>query len=364
MSDREPKNQALSKSRKLIKNIAKRHPGSEYATQVRGLAALAVFGVHAQVLAPILNHPRLGGGLERVITNLANFGSAGPAAFFITSGFVLTLVWERTKKNGFIFYFLRRYIRLMPLYSIALVYFYSSGEFFKDTDQVKDFVLRILFLDTFNERLFLTSPNDILWTISIEFWVSLCIPFFVYVFKETRCGEFFLLACFLISVGSPMVLIHLGVDNSMAHKSLPSTLFCFAVGSYISLQAKSKEAAKTYSLILILGVGFAAMYVWGGYMGQWWVTILITFGYLGKKRTSAERVTNSIPSGMFIWLGTICYGVYLFHPIFIGLLIAKSGDWVFYWALPPVLAASTISWMIVERPLIGMFRSGRSRHKP
>ncbi len=62
MSDREPKNQALSKSRKLIKNIAKRHPGSDYATQVRGLAALAVFGVHAQVLAPILNHPRLGGG--------------------------------------------------------------------------------------------------------------------------------------------------------------------------------------------------------------------------------------------------------------------------------------------------------------
>lgn len=50
--------------RKTLTMAISRHPGSDYATQIRGLAALAVFGVHANALAPILNHPRMtnGGG--------------------------------------------------------------------------------------------------------------------------------------------------------------------------------------------------------------------------------------------------------------------------------------------------------------
>ncbi len=65
--------------RKTLTMAISRHPGSDYATQIRGLAALAVFGVHANALAPILNHPRMtDGGLERVLTNFSNFGAAGP----------------------------------------------------------------------------------------------------------------------------------------------------------------------------------------------------------------------------------------------------------------------------------------------
>ena len=62
MSDEEREYQTLSRSRKLMNTIVKRHLGSDYATQVRGLAALAVFGVHAHFLAPILKDSRLGGG--------------------------------------------------------------------------------------------------------------------------------------------------------------------------------------------------------------------------------------------------------------------------------------------------------------
>ncbi len=302
----------------------------------------------------------MGGGLERVITNLSNFGTAGPAAFFITSGFVLTLVWERSKKD-FASFFLRRYLRLTPLYSVVLVYFYATEEGFHSSIHIKDFILRILYFDSFNQNLFLTSPNDILWTISIEFWISLCIPFFVYVFKETIFGEFFLLLCLLISVGLPILLVQFGLDISMAYKSLPSALFCFAAGSYISLQTKSEEASKTYSLILVLGVGFAAMYLWGGFMGQWWITILLTCGYLGKKRTGSSESNISTASGILIWLGTICYGVYLLHPVFIDLMPVKSGDWLFFWALFPVLLASTFSWVALEKPFSSL---GRARSNP
>lgn len=361
MSSKELKSQTTGLHRKTFNMVVKRHPGSDYATQVRGLAALAVFGIHAKALAPILNDSRIGGGLERILTNLSNFGTAGPAAFFITSGFVLSLVWERSKKLGFANYFLRRYLRLTPLYAIVLLYFYATSDNTYLSLQMKDFILRIFYLDSFNENLFLTSPSDILWTISIEFWISLCVPFFVYIFKETKFGAHFLLLCLIISVSSPQVLVHFGLNDSMAHKSLPSALFCFVVGSYISLQTQSEEAAKAYSLILVLGFGFTAMYLWGGYMGQWWVTILLTCGYLGKRRTSAVRVSSSISTGILIWLGTICYGVYLLHPVFIDLLTLISGEWLFYWALIPVLAASTLSWVALESPMSGFFRIKRAK---
>lgn len=269
----------------------------------------------------------------------------------------MSLVWERSKEIGFANYFLRRYIRLTPLYSIVLIYIYATEEKFHNSLQIKDFILRVLYLDSFNQNLFFSSPSDIFWTISIEFWISLLIPLFVYIFKKTRFGAHFLFLCLLISISSPLVLVYFGLDNSMAHKSLPSALFCFAVGSYISLQSKSEEASKAYSLIFILGLGFTAMYLWGGYMGQWWVTILVTCGYLGKRRTGAVQVPSSIPSGILIWLGTICYGVYLLHPVFIGLLSAKSGEWLFYWALIPVLAVSTLSWIAVEKPLNSLLRA-------
>jgi len=224
---------------------------------------------------------------------------------------------------------------------------------------MKDFILRILYLDSFNQNLFLSSPNDVLWTISIEFWISLCIPSIVYILKETKFGTHFLFLSLIISVSSPIVLIHFGMNESMAHKSLPSALFCFVVGSYISLQAQSEEASRAYSLILVLGLGFTAMYLWGGYMGQWWVVILLTCGYLGKKKSSFGHITSSVSrgSGVLIWLGTICYGVYLLHPVFIGLLSGISGDWLFYWALIPVLAASTLSWVALENPISGLLRT-------
>ena len=62
MSSKELKSQSTGLSQKAFNMVVKRHPGSDYATSVRGLAALAVFGVHAKALAPILNDPGMGGG--------------------------------------------------------------------------------------------------------------------------------------------------------------------------------------------------------------------------------------------------------------------------------------------------------------
>ena len=330
--------------------LVRRHPGTDYATVVRGLAALAVMGVHASAVYPLSQFSESVGFGDSLVINLGNLGAAGPAAFFITSGFVLSIVWERQKKYGFKRWLIRRYLRLTPLYFIALGYCLITNPSFT----FSDLVLRLLYLDAFHQPLFLRDPLGILWTISIEFWLSLCIPVLVFLFRSVKYPEVTLLTTFVITLVSPTILIELGLGESMAQKSLPSALFCFAVGSYLSTFGESAESTKVFGLFLVFSLGFTLMYLWGGYMGAWWVTILLTTAYLGYKRTQVSKF--SPPNPLLIWLGTICYGVYLLHILVIENLGSWSANWGFYLSLPPVLILASLSWVLIEDPIGGLFR--------
>jgi peptidoglycan/LPS O-acetylase OafA/YrhL len=214
----------------------------------------------------------------------------------------------------------------------------------------------MLYLDAFYEPLFNRAPIGVLWTLAIEFWLSLLIPFFVYVFQKISGSELFLLATFVISSLGPVLLLKFGVGDLMAWKSLPASVFCFAVGSYLSTLEKSEHSAKAFRLMLIFSIGFTLMYLWGGYMGSWWVTILGTSSYLGYRRTS--EVSSKPSNALLVWLGTICYGVYLIHMPVLASFGTWGSNWAFYPALVPVLFLSSLSWLLVEKPIS---RFGRQR---
>jgi peptidoglycan/LPS O-acetylase OafA/YrhL len=334
-------------------NLIQRHQGTDYATVVRGLAALAVLAVHGGATYPLFEiSNRVGFGKE-IVSNLSAFGSAGPAVFFITSGFVLSLVWERQKNFGFRKWVVRRYLRLTPLYFIVLGYCMVSGL----NLSVFDLICRLFYLDAFNQALFQRDPIGVLWTISVEFWLSLFIPLFVYIFRCTKRPEFVLLTAFVCSSMGPVVLIKFGLSDLMAWKSIPSAVFCFALGSYLSTLKKSDESAQVFRLLLVFAIGFFSMYLWVGYMGAWWVAILLTAAYLGFKRTQVTDLPPANP--VFLWLGTICYGVYLIHMPVLNSLSGWASNWAFYVSLGPVFILATASWVLVERPSGRLFRTPR-----
>ena len=193
----------------LSSKLINRHPGTDYATAVRGLAALAVFGVHGSAASPFLALSRHFGRGQTQIENLSNLGAAGPMAFFITSGFVLSIVWAKQKSDGFIRYALRRYLRLTPLYFLVLIFCLISIK--ESTFPV--LILRLIYFDAFYEPLFLREPIGILWTISIEFWLSLCIPLFICVFHSSKRPEFVLGLAFIISAMGQVLLMKLGLAD-------------------------------------------------------------------------------------------------------------------------------------------------------
>ena len=286
---------------------------------------------------------------EELAKNFSNLGNAGPAAFFITSGFVLSLVWEKQCLSGYRKYAIRRYLRLTPLYLVVLIYCLVVFPEFT----LSDLFLRLLYLDAFNESLFLRAPIGILWTIAIEFWLGLCIPLFISIFRKSRHPEIVLLFAFVISALGPIILISFGIGDLMAWKSIPSSVFCFILGSYLSTIQKSRESAKVFKLMLVFSFGFMCMYLWNGYMGAWWLIILLTASYLGYRRSRIEE--TGTPS-FLIWLGTICYGVYLLHPIVLAHIGSQSANWAFYIALVPVLLMASFSWVFLEKPFSGLYR--------
>ena len=88
---------------------------------VRGLAVLMVLLLHFVGNVPPTSW------FERVITGVTNYGSYGVELFFILSGFLITGILYEThdKPHYFRNFFMRRILRIFPLYSgvLALVFF-------------------------------------------------------------------------------------------------------------------------------------------------------------------------------------------------------------------------------------------------
>jgi peptidoglycan/LPS O-acetylase OafA/YrhL len=151
----------------------------------------------------------------------------------------------------------------------------------------------------------------------------------------------------------PRILVFIGADESMAWKSIPSALFCFAIGAYLSNLSNSPTSQETFKILSVFSVGFLFMYLEGGYMGAWWVTILLTTSYLGYRRTQGNPKING-PISLF--LGTICYGIYLIHSLVIAHVNELSETFAFYLTLPITVVIATFTWKFVERPTNNLFR--------
>jgi peptidoglycan/LPS O-acetylase OafA/YrhL len=155
------------------------HPKTNFATTLRGLAAISVVALHAGIQRPLTESSFFPDSGIGFVNRVVELGSAGPAVFFVSSGFVLSLVWQKSQTRGYAHFALRRFLRLTPLYFVVLFYLLI----FQDLE-LFDLILRIMYLDAFLPQLFSRDPIGVLWTISVEFWCSLLVPFLVPLLKS------------------------------------------------------------------------------------------------------------------------------------------------------------------------------------
>jgi len=170
----------------------------QYIDSIRGLAILGVMLFHVSINVK---------GLNPVFSEALNSGNYGVQLFFIASALTLFMsCYSRFPKEGqpVLFYGIRRFFRIAPLFWIAIVFyqfFYSApGRIFLAEDAKPWHVFVTAF---FIHGWHPDSVNNIVpggWSIAVEMTFYLFVPFFYKYLRKLKYSIFVAVAACLFSI--------------------------------------------------------------------------------------------------------------------------------------------------------------------
>jgi peptidoglycan/LPS O-acetylase OafA/YrhL len=329
---------------------------------LRFLAFIAVFLFHATR------------GLKKTepLGALCDAGAYGMCVFFILSSYLITtlLIRERSRfgKIHIRAFYLRRALRIWPLYFAFLGVNYVAGHFVHtlaiETPRLLAFLLMMGNWYVASAG-FGGSPIYPLWSISLEEQFYLVWPALV-----STSRRFLLWAsCALapISLVSIYLLARRGATpDQIWVNSLAQFLF-FACGALLALyESRRSVIERAWRGLLLLAGGF----------GSWWLIeaafhlkaktqMVSSGGFTGGYAAVALSCIAilygvlSIP-GQFIpewlrYLGKISYGLYVFHKFCLD-HATRSHNWAvnLVLALAATIACAALSYRFLEKPFLGL----------
>lgn len=262
------------------------------------------------------------------------FAWSGVDLFFVLSGFLITgiLIDNRKKSNFFKVFYIRRVCRIFPLYYLYFLIFLcmiflGAGEIPFLSEVLQQTSVPIWSYATYTQNIFMGIGNTagtgwlaVTWSLAIEEQFYLALPLLVYLFPKQRLPLMFLwfaiMAVYLrftlpglsayintpwradsLMVGALLaylIRIPLFVDQVLKYRIFVLVLICtFASGLFIANhhgQLKLGGAITHLSLAIVYGL-----------------FILYVVTYPGGILDSSMR------NRILMWMGSISYGVYLFH---------------------------------------------------
>ena len=340
---------------------------------VRGVAAWMVFTAHAaHLLTP---DPAF-----------LKFLWTGVDLFFVISGFVFAPMLLSTR-FPILPYAIRRVFRIYPLYFVSLLIYYVATP--GAADKLVYFVKHLFFLGTTSDVKEAFFFNPAYWSLPVEVEYYLLLPLLaILVAGRLRIvlaifGAF-LVVRFLIVLGATPFSAPNPNWLSILRVHLPGILIEFLIGVfvYVAYQRTSREGHVAWSilaglcgLILWLTLGlFFARYGDAGINAHIWLKSyfsvlcavaygLILFGLLRLIRC------ESLPcSRAAMFLGSISYGVYLWHTLVLRLYqqsaVALPGYLAFSLCAMFVLVFALVGYRLVEQPARSYGRRLALRHDP
>ena len=342
---------------------------------LRFFAFFKVFLFHI----PIVSFP--------VFNFIKNGGGSAVCFFFSLSGFLITyLILEEKKQTGRMNlhnFFLRRALRIWPLYYLMLLFAFlsptilsfislnNSGEGYKP-----DWIMSIFFLE--NYKMILTdsfanvSPLGVMWSLCVEehFYFIWGIAFFfiplrkIYVF----IGASIILAIIARYVfylnGWSFLDIFTNLDY-FAYGAIPAVLFSLFKESITKFLSKISDPIKISVLFIALSIVFVFPNIYFRYkeliepsiLGLTFCSIIILIVFENQKFCIGS--TN-----IFSVLGTFTYSLYLTHTIVINLFIKLFEKMELSLTSPSIallfvlitfsitIAASMLSYYLIEKPFL------------
>ena len=305
---------------------------------------------------------------------LYEIGWTGVQLFFLISGFLLTrlLVKElqETNKVSIAKYFIRRILRIWPLYFFYLTVITLFSIFVFQKINYSRLFGNIFFYDNINTALYSYTTNwsaGPLWSISLEEQYYLVLPFVIpFLYKlQKKMLVSLLVAGFFLLILSRLLLIQKDIVHPFIYV-LPFSGDCFLAGIVLGLGIADGYLKKIKPLLgFICGVIFLSlMYFIPGRSimsyNQLYLYPLLTLGLLlifCSVVYNDKGLPNKIFNNKYIrYAGKISFGLYLFHdPViyFLDRLLENSDLWVkqagFLIGLGISLLLATVSYELFEK---------------
>ena len=324
---------------------------------LRFIAALLVIIHHIEQIKAI-------SGIDNYWNSVAFIGiigKLGVVLFFVLSGFLITyllLIEEYSYKRISIKnFYIRRVIRIWPLYFLIIILAFSvlpNISIFTLPGYSKDMVYENISLKLFLYAIFL--PNIVLivggvvpyaahtWSIGLEEQYYLLWPVFLNYFRQYRM-LLMLLMVFMYSLFSTFLQTH--YSDFIPHKNLISTLWstfninCMVIGGiYAVLLFQKSQLLKFFCNIHLFYSTIALVFVLilKGVLIPFihYEFYSILFGIIILNFSVNKEIKLSLETSVLSYLGTVSYGIYIFHPIaivfalFIAIKINLLTNWFLY----------------------------------
>jgi peptidoglycan/LPS O-acetylase OafA/YrhL len=306
---------------------------------IRAVAALLVMFLHFTTLD----------GVPAGIRKVSLAGQTGIDLFFVLSGFLITriLLSSRTSETYFKHFYIRRALRILPLYYAFLVIYFFIRPWLLGVAQ-PPFAHQIwswLFLEnvplTFTQ-LTTEGPNHY-WSLAVEEHFYLLWPVLVFFLSRQRLQK--LLWIFIVL--APVVRIILRWQDIGVYYFTLSRMDGLAFGALAAcLYQKDRVGSRALVLagrtlmIVMLAILVPMFWRFSGSHADWLQVGKLSFipGFyfavmlfcLADPTAKPLRAALSIPP--LRWLGKISYGLYVFHPLafllVVRLPVTRSNLWL------------------------------------
>lgn len=338
---------------------------------LRGLSVLAVMAFHAVPL-------QIPGGF------------LGVDIFFALSGYLITrlllLEYDASRRIDLARFYIRRWFRLGPallamlcVYALTLWLFSATATW---SSEGTDIWVAALYLTNWMRALLIKESVDLghTWSLAVEEQFYIVWPILLWVLMRfVRRNDMLLMMIialvlcswltrqWLLHEGVSILRLYNGLDTRLETILWGAVLAVWMNGKIISPLAKFKESViRVVMWLVMLGIFIFVLtadwtsdsyYQWG--ITSIAVLAIVLIACLNSMK--AAGLTLILSHRWLVWLGTVSYGLYLWHfPIYKLLLSFEIKEWQLL-AIGGLLTLSiaTLSYYALERPLLN-FQSKKS----
>ena len=321
------------------------------------------------VLLVLLSHASSANLHLLPVFNLHGAGKGGVMLFFVLSAYLLdrqiaqAYLQKRTGTFYWANYLLRRFLRIFPLYAIALFIYLGLSHmgFSASLDSMADV----------GEHLLLQKGKGVFWSIPVEFKYYLISPLLLWICHRLFHWNPPYIFGFTLALIIASLTINYFFDLPKLSTVRYLHIFLLGTGAALLQLLHPKLLSRFYNPLLTpiittlsLACGYALVpsvrnLLWPS-VGQIDLPIaFLIWGIIGTRLVLAVQYSNDWFTRIFSWgplryLGVISFSAYLFHlPILgattqLGWLPHSLKLWLF---LGVTILCSTASYLLIERPL-------------